>query len=108
MKFNLVMIQMYPFAGKPQPKRMPNYNPLDQELPMRIPHVSNSEGMRGKELFNANLVQISRTPFGFQSLNYGYGHGVPDQHEVIQPVRNRLSKQEVDLNQFANYYNFKK
>ena len=99
---------MYPFAGKPQPKRMPNYNPLDQELPMRIPHVSNSEGMRGKELFNANLVQISRTPFGFQSLNYGYGHGVPDQHEVIQPVRNRLSKQEVDLNQFANYYNFKK
>lgn len=98
---------MYPFAGKPQPKRMYNYNPLDQELPFHVPRVSN-EGMKDKDLFNANLVQISNTPYGLHSLNYGYGKGVPDQQQVIQPVRNRLSKQEVDLGQFANYYNFRK
>ncbi len=100
---------MYPFAGKPNPIRMPNYNPLDQELPMiKTPVRIHNDGVKGKDLFNANLVQISNEPFAFHSLNYGYGKGIPTRHEVIQPVRNRLSKEQVDLNQFANYYNFRK
>lgn len=97
-----------PFIHKTS-KPVRNYipNEMDPNFHGTVPKPEHK--LRGKELFDANLLKTSVNPRGLESLQYGWGKGMPsfqatEPSDIAHQARNGRSTESVNNLDFANYY----
>jgi len=101
--------EWYPFVHNMAKPLGRNYipNELDPSFHGKVPKPA--EKLRGKDLFNANLVMNQPTPSGQEALMYGWGKGKKswkdtEPSDIARQAHNGRSMESLNNLDFSNYY----
>ena len=89
-------------------KPVHNFIP-NEEDPNWNGHIHNENKVRGKTLVDANSIKMSVNPRGLESLQYGWGKGMPsyqdtEPSDIARQARNGRSLESLNNLDFSNYY----